>query len=152
MGYLVLQCRQTPRVGTARTTSALLIDISIADVSVVKTAGVTFEGTVADGDVVYWDSGNTRYAKAISDGSAAQNAVGFADVTNLTLEMSGVMSGLTSSLTAGSTYYLSSTVAGDISTTKSSVRMGEARTTSALLININHGEPKLRLTTHFLVG
>ncbi|RLE28789.1 MAG: hypothetical protein DRJ61_15780 [Acidobacteria bacterium] len=122
-----------------------------SETGIVKVTSAAFEGTVSDGDAVYWDSGNTRYAKAVADGTAAQRAVGFADVTNAKVELSGVMSSLTSGLTAGATYYLSTT-AGAISTTMSSVFMGEARTTSALLININHGEPKLKLATHFLVG
>ena len=109
---------------------------AVLETGIVKATGVAFEGTVADGDAVYWDAGNNRYAKAIADGSAAQNLVGFADVTNTKVELSGVMSALTTGLTAGSVYYLSTSVAGDISTTAGAVKAGVARTATALLIDI----------------
>ena len=106
------------------------------ETGIVKATGVAFEGTVSDGDAVYWDGGNNRYAKAIADGSAAQEAVGIADVTNSKAELSGVMSSLTTGLTAGTVYYLSASVAGALSTTEGVVKIGVARTTSALLINV----------------
>ena len=107
-----------------------------SETGIVKATGVGFEGTVVDGDAVYWVAGNNHFAKAIADGTDAQELVGIADVTNSKTEMSGVMSSLRSGLTSGAVYYLSDSVAGSISTTKSAMRVGVARTTAALFINI----------------
>ena len=107
-----------------------------SETGIVKATGAAFEGTVSDGDAVYWDAGNNRYAKAISDGTTRQNAVGIADVTSAKVELSGVMSALMTGLNPGDYYYLSPTVAGQITTLFSVTKMGVARTTTALFIDI----------------
>lgn len=107
-----------------------------SETGIVKATGVAFEGTVVDGNAVYWDGGNNRFARAIADGSVAQELIGIADVTNAKVEMSGVLSSLTSGLVSGTAYYLSNSVAGGLTTGKTPVRAGIARTAASLFINI----------------
>lgn len=95
-----------------------------------------FNTGVADGNIVYWDSANSRFDKALADNSAAQNVIGIADVTNNRVYLSGytpVMTGLT----PGAVYYLSSTTPGAISTVQtlqSWVRIGVAMSATALFL------------------
>lgn len=91
------------------------------DFSASKTTidNATFEGTVTSGDFVYWDSGNTRFAKAIANGASAQNVIGVADLTYGRVLVSGDIGGFTG-LTPGAPYFLSPTTAGAITTTPSS--------------------------------
>jgi len=83
----------------------------------------TFEGTVADGDVVYYNIGNVRFEKALADGSATQRAVGIADVTNSKVMVSGLVDTARSD-TPGDILYLSDTVAGAITTSDTGVPVG----------------------------
>lgn len=83
----------------------------------------TFEGTVADGDMVYYHLTNTRFEKAIADGSAAQDVVGIADVTNGKVLASGLVA-TSRSDTPGDILYLSATVAGAITTSDTGVAIG----------------------------
>src|SRR3989338_3757085 len=76
-----------------------------------------FAPGVTNGKAVYWDSANTRFALAVADGSAAQSAVGVADVTNAKVYAFGLAVGLLSGLTPGARYYLDGTTAGAITTT-----------------------------------
>ena len=156
--YIDVCYNETSGIFTAKQSVASIVSDQVAatpassETSIIKIPSAAFEGTVSDSDVVYWDAGNTRYAKALADGTVAQNAIGIADVTNSKVEMSGVMTAIDSGLTAGTTYYLSETTAGGITTTQTKVKIGDARTTSALLININIVSPDITTTTHFLVG
>lgn len=75
----------------------------------------TFEGSVINGNAVYWDSANTRFDKAQADGTAKQNCVGFADVTNSKVYCFGSTT-LFSGLTPGARYYLDAATAGQITT------------------------------------
>lgn len=106
--------------------------------NVVQLEDVTFNTGVADGDAVYWDSGNTRYDKALADGTAKQNMVGFADVTNSLVEAFG-RSALFSGLTPGSKYYLSNSTAGAIVTSAPSnkVIVGLAKLATTLFVDID---------------
>lgn len=75
-----------------------------------------FEGTVVDGDVVYYDIANVRFAKALSDGTEKANAFGIADVTNSKIITFGLIQ-TTRTDTVGDILFLSDTVAGALTTT-----------------------------------
>lgn len=105
---------------------------------VVRLEDVTFGPSVADGDAVYWDNANSRYDRAIADGTDKQKMVGFADVTNSLVEAFG-RSALFSGLTAGSKYYLSGSTAGAITTTAPSekVVVGLAKSATVMFVDID---------------
>lgn len=85
---------------------------------------VVFEGTVVDGDLVYYNIGSSNFQKAIADGSVASNVIGVADVTNLRVIASGlIQTALSYSL--GDIVYLSSSSAGVITDSFSSVGVGK---------------------------
>lgn len=97
-----------------------------------------FEATVANNDVVYWNSINNEFTKAIADGTVAQNALGIADVTNARVFIAGLDSQFTG-LTPSATYYLSDTVAGELVTTaplNHIVHVGLAIEATEFVINI----------------
>lgn len=99
---------------------------------------VTFDSPVANGNAVYWSSGGSEYAQALANGAAPQQVLGIADVTNSRVVAFGRMTGL-SGLTPGAIYYLSTTVAGTLTTTKPAsnvVQVGIAQTATVLFINI----------------
>ena len=100
--------------------------------------GVTFNAGVANGNAVYWDSANTRFDKALANGTAAQNMVGFADVTNSKLYAFGDAV-LFAGLTPGSRYYLDGTTAGAITTTApaNAVVVGVAKSATEVFVDID---------------
>lgn len=104
-------------------------------------ADAVFEGTVADGEAVYWDAANNRFDEAVADGTVKQNMVGFADVTNARVFLEGLYAGQLSALTPGSAYYLSPVTPGAISAVASAVRVGVARSATAIFINIGASAP-----------
>lgn len=118
--------------------TAIVSMIGIAESGIVINPA-TFEGTVANGDVVYYDSTNSRYAKAIADGTAKQMAIGIADVTNTKVFAYGEAAGLLSGLTAGSRYYLSDVTAGALVTTAPAevVVVGIAKSATSMHISID---------------
>jgi len=107
------------------------------------TIGTTaFEGSVADGEAVYWDAANSRFDEAIADGTGKQNVIGFADVTNGRVFVAGVMPGLLTGMTGNVVMYLSASVAGAITPTQpptNTVKIGVARNATDLFINISSG-------------
>ena len=82
----------------------------------------TFEGSVVDGDVVYYVNGNLRYEKVI----APNQPSGIADVTNGRVITGGMilLSGLTGSA-QGDPIYLSDSVAGALTVTPTVVVLGK---------------------------
>lgn len=97
---------------------------------------VDFEGTVVDKDAVYWDSVNSEFAKALADGTAKQNVIGIADTTNKRVYALGLVPVFTA-LTSGGVYYLSSSVAGAITTVvpaNNIVKMGIGYSSTTLLL------------------
>lgn len=98
----------------------------------------TFNAGVANGNAVYWDSANSRFDKALADGSVKQNMVGIADVTNSKVCAFGDATSLTG-LTAGARYYLDGTTAGAITTTAptNQVLVGIAKSTTELYVDID---------------
>lgn len=101
--------------------------------------GVTFEASVADGEAVRWDSGNSRFDEAIADGSANNRAVGIADVTNSRVYLYGECP-LFSGLTAGSRYYLDASTAGALTATAptDAVKMGVSKSATVLWVDIDY--------------
>jgi hypothetical protein len=98
-----------------------------------------FESSVSDGEAVYWDSANSRFDEAVADGTAKQNAVGIADVTNSKVYAFGSCP-ILSGFTPGSRYYLSSSVAGGLTTTAPStnvVQVGIAKSATELIVDID---------------
>lgn len=101
--------------------------------------GATFAPAVAGtGKAVYWDSANSRFDLALSDGTAKQNCVGFADVANGKVYVFGD-SVLFTGLTPGARYYLDATTAGAITTVAPSngVLVGIARAATELFVDID---------------
>lgn len=97
-----------------------------------------FEGSVANNNAVYWNSGTNQFTKAIADGTIAQNVIGIADVTGKRVFMAGLNS-LFTGLTPGATYYLSDTVAGQITVTpppNNIIHVATAIESTQLIINI----------------
>lgn len=105
----------------------------------IRFEGQTFEGSVSDGDAVYYDAGNSRFAKAIADGTEKQVAIGFADVTNTTVYAWGEMVGLLSGLTVGGRYFLDDSTAGAITTTAPAnrVSMGQAKSATDFFVDVD---------------
>jgi hypothetical protein len=119
-------------------TQAIAALISDAQRAVILDS-VTFEASVTNGEVVYWDSANSRFDEALADGTTKQNAVGIADVTNSKVYAFGSC-GLLSGMTPGSRYYLSSSVAGAITTTapgSNVVTLGIAKSATELVVDID---------------
>jgi hypothetical protein len=73
---------------------------------------VLFEATVLDGDVVYWNETYSKYYKAIANGTITEKVSGIADVTKARVIVSGLVPTVLT-LDTGSPIYLSSSVAGD---------------------------------------
>lgn len=100
-------------------------------------ATTAFEASVVDGEAVYWDG--TQFDEAIADGTNKQNVIGFADVTNGRVFVTGLYAGQLSGLTANTVYYLSGSSAGAITTIAPStnvVRMGIARTSTTFFVAV----------------
>lgn len=110
--------------------------------------GVTFEASVADGEAVRWDSGNSRFDEAVDDGTANNRAVGIADVTNSRVYLYGECP-LFSGLTPGGRYYLDASTPGAVTPTAptGAVTVGIAKSATVLWVDIDAGEPlRQRLT------
>jgi len=102
-------------------------------------SGVTFEASVADGEAVRWDSGNSRFDEAIADGTANNRAVGIADVTNSRVYLYGECP-IFSGLTPGARYYLDGSTAGAITATApaDAVQVGIAKSATVLWVDIDN--------------
>jgi len=83
----------------------------------------TFDGTVSDGDPVYYNNSTTNYEKALADGSVTANVVGIADVTEGIVNMGGFLD-ITTGYAANTDLYLSDSVAGTITDSVTSVKLG----------------------------
>lgn len=114
--------------------------------------GVTFEASVANGEAVRWDSGNSRFDEAIADGTASNRAVGVADVTNSKVYLYGECP-LFSGLTPGARYYLDASTAGALTATAPAdrVQIGIAKSATVLWVDIDAAvaaAPRLGLTAN----
>lgn len=77
----------------------------------------TFEGTVVNTDVVYWDPVNSWYAKALANGTNLGRVIGIANVSQKTVYTYGLVDFATG-LTPGTLYYLSNSSAGALTATR----------------------------------
>jgi hypothetical protein len=104
----------------------------------VAISNATFEASVADGEVVRWDSGNLRFDEAIADGSANNRAIGIADVTNAKVYIYGECP-LFAGLTPGARYYLDAATAGAIATVAPAdgMSIGIAKSATTLFVDID---------------
>jgi hypothetical protein len=110
---------------------------------------VTFAGAVANGEAVYWDATNTRFDKALADGTAKQSVVGVADVTNTRVFALGAAT-LFSGLTPGSRYFLSTATAGALTTVMpaaNAVQVGIAKSATEMYV-----DPDPLVTSSYNVG
>jgi hypothetical protein len=128
----------TPDDGDLNLLQKAIVKLVSATNHVVRLEDVTFGPSVSDGDAVYWDTANSRYDRAIADGTDKQKMVGFADVTNSLVEAFG-RSALFSGLTAGTKYYLSGSTAGAITATAPSekVVVGLAKSATVMFVDID---------------
>lgn len=128
----------TPDDGDLNLLQKAIVKLVSATNHVVRLEDVTFGPSVSDGDAVYWDNANSRYDRAIADGTDKQKMVGFADVTNSLVEAFG-RSALFSGLTAGTKYYLSGSTAGAITATAPSekVSVGLAKSATVMFVDID---------------
>lgn len=110
----------------------------IANQKAVVINGATFEASVANGEVVRWDSGNSRFDEAVADGTANNRAVGVADVTNSKVYLYGECP-LFSGLTPGARYYLDPTTPGAITATAptDAVMIGIAKSATVLWVDVD---------------
>ena len=128
----------TPDDGDLNLLQKAIVKLVSATNHVVRLEDVTFGPSVSDGDAVYWDNANSRYDRAIADGTDKQKMVGFADLTNSLVEAFG-RSSLFSGLTAGTKYYLSGSTAGAITATAPSekVAVGLAKSATVMFVDID---------------
>lgn len=105
----------------------------------------TFEASVSNGEVVYWDNANNRYDEALADGTATQNAIGIADVTNSRVFLFGsIPSGILTGLSANVPYYLSTVTPGAITSVRPSsnaVQVGIGKSATTFIVNIIAAQP-----------
>lgn len=101
-------------------------------------SSATFEASVSNGEVVRWDSGNSRFDEAIADGTANNRAVGIADVTNSKVYIYGECP-LFSGLTPSARYYLDASTAGAITATAPAdgMAIGIAKSATTLFVDID---------------
>jgi len=118
-------------------TQAIAVLVSNAQRSVILDS-VVFEASVSNGEVVYWDAANNRFDEAIADGTAKQNAVGFADVINSKVYAFGSCP-IFSGLTPGA-YYLSDVTPGAITASPPAsniVKLGIAKSATEIFVDID---------------
>lgn len=135
---LITSAGLTPDDGDLNLVQKAIVKLVSASNHVVRLEDVTFGPSVSDGDAVYWDNSNSRYDRAIADGTDKQKMVGFADVTNSLVEAFG-RSVLFSGLTAGTKYFLSGSTAGAITATAQSekVVVGLAKSATVMFVDID---------------
>jgi hypothetical protein len=101
----------------------------------------TFEGSVINSDVVYYNIGNARYEKALADGTTKQHFVGVADITNNKVIGGGFLGNpvIVGVPVQGSIIYLSDTLPGVMTTTASAVAVGKWLFTGTMMLNAGVG-------------
>lgn len=118
-------------------------------------SSATFEGTVVDGDAVRWDAGNSRFAKAVADGTANHNAVGLADVTGSEVTIYGEHDVGLSGLTPGARYYLDASTPGDVTATPPAdrVSVGIAKSATVVFVDVDGAPvPAIPYDHSFIAG
>ncbi|MCG3177409.1 MAG: hypothetical protein MOGMAGMI_02383 [Candidatus Omnitrophica bacterium] len=120
----------------------------IASQKAVIINNATFEASVSNGEVVRWDSGNSRFDEAIADSTSNNRAVGIADVTNSKVYLYGECP-IFSGLTPASRYYLDASTAGAITTAAPTdkVSVGIAKSATTLWVDIDPGQTTVAVPT-----
>jgi hypothetical protein len=100
-----------------------------------------FEGTVSDGDLVYYHNTNNQYEKAIADGTEKAAFVGVADVTNGKVIAGGFLANpvITGVPAQGDFLFLSNTTAGEMTTASSAVPVGKYLWDTVIALNAGVG-------------
>ena len=101
---------------------------------------VTFDLSVTNGDVVAWDNSSSSYKRAIATGTFLQYALGIADITNKRVLIAGIYKSYVG-LTPNSPYFLSSSSAGQITTTPPSsnvIQIGIALSATTFQLQIQN--------------
>lgn len=126
---------------------AILNMVSSANAAIII-SGATFEASVVNGEMVRWDSANSRFDEAVADGTANNRAVGVADVTNSKVYCFGETPALFSGLSPGTRYYLDPTTGGAVTSTQpsDSVQVGIAKSATVMFIDIDSGLDYARKT------
>lgn len=101
----------------------------------------TFEGSVVDSDVVYYNIGNARYEKALADGTVKQHFVGVADVTNSKVIGGGFLGNpvISGAPAQGDIIYLSDTTPGQMTTVQTPISVGKWLFTNTMILNAGVG-------------
>lgn len=107
--------------------------------SAVVITGAVFTAGVTNGEAVRWDSAQSKFTEAIADGTANNQAVGVADVTNSKVYCYGETPALFSGLTPGGKYYLSAATPGALTTivAADAVSVGIAKSATVLFVDID---------------
>lgn len=128
------------KVDNTQLRQAIAAMIAGAQKAVVISSAV-FEASVSNGEVVRWDSGNSRFDEAIADGTANNLAVGVADVTNSKVYVFGETPALFSGLTPGGRYFLDATTPGALaaSAPQDKVLIGIAKSATTMFIDVDPG-------------
>lgn len=132
-----------PAAGDLTQVAQAIQKMIIAGGKTVKDTDAAFEATVADGNPVRWDAVAGEYVKALADGTAANHAVGFADVTNAEVIFFGMTRvGLFAGLTPGARQYLSGAVAGEMVEVAPDdpVRLGIAVSATQMFVDVDTGD------------
>ncbi len=113
----------------------------------VRIDNVAFGAGVVNGEVVRWDSGTSTFVEAIADGTANNQAVGIADVTNLRVYAYGETPAIMTGLTPGAKYYLSGATAGAVTTVAAAdqVLVGIAKSATTLFVDIDVAPASFRI-------
>ena len=98
---------------------------------------VTFEGTVSDGDLVYYNTTSSEYEKAIANGTSAQRFIGIADVTKSTVFCSGLVTKAVATAVIGDTLYLDASTAGATTLTRTNTKIGIYLYDDIIFLDIN---------------
>ena len=96
---------------------------------------VSFDPSVTMGMAVYRNAAGTFFP-AIANGTSSQNVIGFANTLLRTVTSFGRFNNA-SGLVSGTSYYLSPTVAGSITSTSNLVNVGIAQSSTTLLVNVS---------------
>lgn len=102
--------------------------------------GAVFEASVSNGEAVLWDNANSRFDEATADGTANNQAVGIADVTNSEVICFGETPvGLMSGMTPGAKQYLSDVAAGGLveAAPTDVIKMGIAKSATVIFVDID---------------
>ncbi|CCG42195.1 phage tail protein [Magnetospirillum molischianum] len=139
--YLIAAAGLSPNAADLTQVAQAIQRMIAAGASAVVIQRAAFAPGIVNGAPVRWDAGSGQFALARADGTAADLAVGFADVSQGAVYCFGrSRAGLFAGLTPGSRYYLSAS--GTLSTAPAAdgVYAGIALSADTLFIDIDPGQ------------